>query len=360
MLYAELSATAQTAYAQLQDAALAEHVSRSVAQLRGSFARKTVKGQDYWYFAFREGAKIRQIYVGPDHPRVRALVEKKQQAEDAEKVETLARAYLAHRGTALLSKHWRVISRLTDYGFFRAGGVLVGTHAFAGYANMLGVRWTSGEQTMDVDLAMPGKNVSIALPDAPSVDLHDALASFEAGFLPAQSFGGEIGPTYRLQGDPDFQIDFLTTLGRAGPKPMKIEALSVSAQPLKFMDYLVQAPAQTVMLAPAGHHVVVTVPAPARYAVHKLIVQGERSTAYRTKARKDVEQAAALFHYFASNDPRTLRDAWDDASTRGPGWRERLADGLAALERRYPLSDLGWQAARRPGSRKTVALVATK
>lgn len=358
MFYIELSGTAQTAYAQLQDAALAEHVSRSVAQLHGSFSKKVVKGQAYWYFAFREGSQVRQIYVGPDEPRVRALIEKKERAADGEKLVLLARAYIAHRGTTLLAKHWRVIARLSDYGFFRAGGILVGTHAFAGYANMLGIRWSSSDQTMDVDLAMPGKNVSIALPDTPTVDLHDALASFEAGFIPTQIFGGNVGPTYQLQGDPDFQIDFLTTLGRAGVKPVKIDALSVSAQPLKFLDYLVQAPAQMVLLAPAGHYVVANVPAPARYAVHKLIVQGERGTTYRTKVRKDIEQAAALFSYFAANDPRSLQDAWDDAYGRGPGWRERLDVGLAALERRWSLQDLGLQAAKVQGSRVRVTLTA--
>lgn len=80
MLYTELSLTAQTAFAQLQDAVLAEHVSRSVAHLHGNFAKKAVKGRDYWYFVFREGTRHHQIYVGPDTPRVRALVQKKEEA----------------------------------------------------------------------------------------------------------------------------------------------------------------------------------------------------------------------------------------------------------------------------------------
>src|SRR5574337_1194870 len=46
MLYTELSLTAQTAFAQLQHAVLAEHVSRSVAHLHGNFAKKAVKGRN--------------------------------------------------------------------------------------------------------------------------------------------------------------------------------------------------------------------------------------------------------------------------------------------------------------------------
>lgn len=341
MLYTELSTTAQTAYAQLQDAALADQLSRSVAQLHGNFSQKTVKGAAYWYFVFREGARVRQIYVGPDDARTRRLVELKRQAAGSRPIETLARAYVAHGATTLLPKHLRVIARLTDFGFFRAGGVLVGTHAFAAYANTLGVKWIGGDRTMDVDLAVPGKNVSIAVPQAPEVDLHDVLASFEAGFIPTQTFAGGLGPSYILKGDPDFQIDFVTTLGRDGDKPRLIPSLSVAAQPLKFLDYLVHAPTQSVLLDPAGRHVVANIPAPARYAVHKLIVQGERATRYRTKARKDVEQAAALFQHFAANDPRTLQEAWSAAADSGPGWRKRLKSGLAALEKRWPLKNLG-------------------
>ena len=216
-----------------------------------------------------------------------------------------------------------------------------GTHAFAGYANMLGVRWTSGDRTMDVDLAVPGKNVSIAVPNMPVVDLHDALAAFEAGFIPTQTFAGSLGATYRLKGDPDFQIDFLTTFGRNGEEPHRIDSLGISAQPLKFLDYLVQAPTQTVLLDPNGRYVVANIPSPERYAVHKLIVSGERSTQFRTKARKDVEQAAALFHYFAAGDPRPLQRAWDEAMARGPKWRERLGIGLATLEKSTPLHAMG-------------------
>jgi hypothetical protein len=331
--YSDLSVAAQTAFAQLQDSAVA--LPRSVAALHGSFAAKTVRGKKYWYFAFREGARIRQLYVGPDEPRVRALVESKRAAKDNEAISAQARVCVAQGATALVPAHLRVINRMSDFGFFAAGGVLIGTHAFAGYANMLGVRWTGGDKTMDVDLAMPGKNVSIALPGSPELNLHDALSTFEAGFIPTQS-DGKVGATYVLKSDPNFQVDFLTTLGRGGEKPQKMPVLGVTAQPLKFLEYVLEDPTQTVVLDTSGHYCAVNVPAPARYAVHKLIVHGERAVRFRTKARKDVDQAAALFDYFAAQDRRALTEAWTDAFRRGPGWRARLRDGLAAMERVHP------------------------
>lgn len=333
--FVELSVAAQTAFAQLQDAALA--LPRSVAALDGSFAAKTVRGKKYWYFAFREGSRVRQIYVGPDEPRVRALVEAKRGATDGDTLSAQARACVAQGATPLVPAHLRVIARMSDFGFFAAGGVLIGTHAFAGYANMLGVRWSGGERTADVDLAIPGKNVSIALPDAPDVDLDDALTTFEAGFIPTQS-GGKAGSTYVMKGDPNFQVDFLTTFGRGGDKPQRMPALGVTAQPLKFLEYLLDQPTQTVLLDGSGRTCTVNVPEPARYAVHKLIVHGERDVRLRTKARKDLEQAAALFDWFAAHDPRALRAAWKDAQGRGRGWRSRLKDGLAAVARAHPES----------------------
>ena len=341
MSFSALSTTAQTAYAQLQDAALAEYVSRTVADVAGSFARKTVNGQRYWYFAFREGAAVRQIYVGPDSERVRRLIEVKKAAPAPSPVQILARAYAAHGATTVLSKHIRVIRRMADYGFFHCGGVLVGTHAFAGYANMLGVKWAGGDRTMDVDLAVPGPNISIAFPTAPVIDLHDALTTFEAGFLPGVTIDGGIGPTYRLKGEPDFRVDFLTTLSRNNPVARKLESLSVAAAPLKFMDYLLERSAQTVLIDDAGRFAVVTVPGPARYGVHKVMIQGERGAQYATKVRKDLEQAAALFKYFAHHDPDTLQAAWDDAARRGRGWSKRLSAGLTALARLTPLEEIG-------------------
>lgn len=331
--YSTLSVAAQTAFAQLQDSAVA--LPRSAAALHGSFAAKTVRGKKYWYFAFREGPKIRQIYVGPDEPRVRALVESKRAARDSDVVSAQARTCLAQGATALVPAHLRVIVRMADFGFFAAGGVLIGTHAFAGYANMLGVRWSGGDKTMDVDLAMPGKNVSIALPGSPELNLHDALSTFEAGFIPTQS-DGRTGATYVLKSDPSFQVDFLTTLGRGGEKPQKMPVLGVTAQPLKFLEYVLEDPTQTVLLDTSANYCVVNVPSPARYAVHKLIVHGERTVRFRTKARKDVEQAAALFDFFVAQDRRELTAAWKDAIKRGPGWRKRLKDGLAAMERLHP------------------------
>lgn len=331
MHHEPLPLSAQTAYSQLLDAALAEATARSVASLSGSFAAKPIKGAKYWYYNYREGEKVRQIYVGPDSERVRRLVEHKAAAPDTTVVRGLARAYATQNGTACLPKHLRLLARMADFGFFRAGGILVGTHAFLAYANMLGVRWKSSEQTADVDLGWPGTNLSIALPHAPTLDLHDALQTFEEGFVPAMLFGGKLGGSYRHKLEADFQVDFLTVQGRGGEKPKAIPALNVNAEPLKFMEYLLESPAQTVLFDGNGNAVVVTVPAPARYAVHKLIIHSLRAATYRTKAAKDLAQAQALIQLLEAVAADELKAALADARARGPSWRSKVNAGLKAI-----------------------------
>ena len=70
--YASLSLSAQTAYAQLLDAAQALELARSVASLRGSFANKTVKGGVYRYFQYILSCPAGcASSMGPDSPQVR-------------------------------------------------------------------------------------------------------------------------------------------------------------------------------------------------------------------------------------------------------------------------------------------------
>jgi hypothetical protein len=76
--------------------------------------------------------------------------------------------------------------------------------------NLLGVRWTEGSTTLDVDLAHAGRNVSVALPASLRVDTHGALESLEMGLLPISELDGRIGAQYRNPRDAELRVDFLT------------------------------------------------------------------------------------------------------------------------------------------------------
>lgn len=335
--FTDLPVSAATAFAQLQTAAMATELSRDVSHLQGSFAAKMVKGSRQWYFAYRENASsVRQIYVGPDTAAVKELIAKAGQQAPLDKLKPLAKSAQALGCAPIQRKQLSVILRLNEFGFFRAGGVLIGTHAFLAYANQLGVRWHSADQTSDIDFAHAGRNVSIALPADITAQPHSAFTTMEGGFLPLVQYRGQAGASCKHRDEPEFQIDFLTPRTSESEDPIRIPNLDVALQPLRFMEFSLEGIQQTTLFDPTGRCVVVNLPAPERYAVHKLLIIGERTGAFKAKVSKDVAQAAALMGYFVANDPDALKEAWADALGRGPGWRKRAVEGLKALERLAP------------------------
>lgn len=333
--FTEQPVATATAYAQLQSAALAAELGRDVSHLNGSFGTKTVHGTRQWYFSYRDpDQRIRQLYVGPDSAHVQALVAQARTAPaPMAALKPLARSAAALGCATAVRKHVGVIRRLNEYGFFRAGGVLIGTHAFLAFANLLGVRWTEADQTSDVDFAHAGRNISVALPGDVDVQAHSALTTLEAGFLPMIQYSGGVGASYRHAQELDFQIDFVTPRTAESDVPVTVPNFSVALQPLRFMEFSLIEVEQAVVFDATGQCTVATVPSPARYAVHKLLIIGERSLKFRTKVGKDLAQAAALIQYFADRDMGTLDAAWDDALARGPGWRARALEGRRALKR---------------------------
>jgi len=357
--YEPLPLSAQTAYAQLLDAAQAAELARSISSLQGSFASKQVKGNRYWYFQHTDVAgRLRQIYVGPDNSRTRELVHKHDRKTSPDRIQQLAKSALALGCEPILLPHYRVIRRLADYGFFNAGGVLVGTHAFLAYGNMLGLHWGDSSRTQDVDFAHAGKQMAIALPGDLHVDAHGAIESLAMGFLPVLTIAGRAGGSYAIPSDPDFQLDFLTPLHRGFEEPYAHPELKVTLKPLKFMEYLLEDVQQAALFSAEGA-VVVNVPHPARYALHKLIVFAERATTRRVKANKDLQQSAALLSYYRATSVWDVDQAWKDLLARGPGWRDRALRGRDALGSIAPHLDVSkWL--RAPASRRALARVAGK
>lgn len=332
-----LSASAQTAYVQLLDVVHSVELARSVANLPGTFARKQVKGRTYWYYQYMEmSGRKRQVYVGPENDRVLALMEKHAAGGAQPAIERLARSAVALGNAPVTGRHYRIVQRLADYGFFRSGGVLVGTHAFLAYGNMLGVRWKDAQRTQDVDFAHAGKALSIALPGELELDLRNAIESLQIGLLPIEHTDGTTGATWLDPNDPEFRIDFLTPLHRGGMEPYRHPQLGIMLQPLKFLEYLLQDVEQAVLPGPSSA-VLVNVPNPARYALHKLLVAGERPASRAAKSNKDVQQAASLLEVMVEQAfAWQVEDAWRDLLERGPGWRTRALGGRAALARAAP------------------------
>jgi len=336
-LYQESSLAAQTAFAGVDEAARQADLQRSVANVPGGFAKKMVSGRAYWYYQVKTpDGRLQQSYVGPDDAATQTLIER-----HADPSAKLAKQHLLRLTRAAIElgcadippKHARVIERLADTGLFSAGGILVGTHAFLAYQNTLGVRWVAGAATLDLDFAHAGRNVSLALPENLNLDTTAAIESLQMGFIPNLKH-----TSFKKADEPDFDLDFLTSRGRAGDGPVTVPRLNLTMQPLRFMELSLEDPMRSTLIARNGP-IVVNIPRPERYALHKLLVFGERAQAQRAKARKDVAQAAALMDYLLIHDTAEIATMWADVNARGPGWRRRLKQGFETMATLYPESD---------------------
>jgi len=128
----------------------------------------------------------------------------------------------------------------------------------------------------------------------------------------------------------DYRVEILTdNRGAESDRLALLPALRTHAQPLRFLDYLLLDAIPAAVLWDGG--VLVNVPKPERYAVHKLIV-AQRRTATAAKRPKDLLQASALFDALAERRPTDLAAAWAEAYDRGPKWRRPLKDALPQLD----------------------------
>ena len=328
-LYRELPAAAQTAYAELYELVQVAEASRSPAFVTGKVAYKTIKGSRYAYWAFKElDGRKREYYLGPEGPAIAAIEAAREAGAPAlDAVARQAAAALAQGCTATPPKHFRIVKRLSEYQFFRAGGLLVGTHAFLALGNQLGVAWGGGTRTLDLDFAHagPGGNVSVALPADMRANAHDALSSLEMGFLPSLGGSKSLASLYVSEREPDLRVDFITPARRG--REVFAPDLGVALSPLKFLDYLIERPGQAVLLDRADA-CLVNLPDPARYGLHKLIVAHERG-ARHPKHGKDIAQALALIDWHLQRAPHLLADAWADLAAHGAGWVKRARSSLA-------------------------------
>lgn len=326
-----LSLAAQTAYAQLHEALQSRDMQRSIGDAPGSFNQKVVSGKTYWYYQYRNLAgKICQTYLGPQTEALGSLIARRGAAQlggDDTQIKALAQSAGTLGCTLAAHPHLVIIRRLADAGFFRAGGILIGTHAFLCAGNMLGVRWADSARTQDLDFAHSGKHMQVALRSDAKLDLGSVIDSLGMGFVPASSLKGVVKGRWLHPTEPGFVLDFLTPMDRTENELVHVEAFNAEFQALRFMEFSLED-IQSAAIFTRSQACLVNVPNPARIAVHKLIVAGRRPIAQRAKSNKDVAQASALIQWYIANAPQDLQVAMADANARGPAWRKALAEGL--------------------------------
>ncbi len=298
----------------------------------------------YWYYqGYRVGSvtagaapKRYALYVGPaDDPaiadRVRRFGDIKESRSDRGRlVDALAGAGMPRPPAAI----GRVVEALAKAGAFRLRAVLVGTAAYQTYGGLLGVRPAlASAMTGDVDVAQ-FRSVSICVEDGVS-DMAAVLRDVDPSFRSLPGLNDKAGPVI-FENAARFRVDFLTPHRGSDDQmgsPFAMPALGgAAAQPLRFLDYLIHLPVRSVVLHGPG--VAVQVPAPERYAVHKLIISNRRHDdgAGQAKARKDVLQAGELLEALIMvGRHHVVAPAFEEAWARGPKWRHLIERGAAKL-----------------------------
>lgn len=323
------SSTAQAAYHDLRRSLMDDQV----ATIRGTPKQEERKGRNYWYDTYRIGDQVKKAYIGEDTPEmadrianhVRLSQDAKLRAEGRTRLVRILRAegFLPVVGTS-----GRLYSVLARTGVFRSGGTVVGTHAFRHFEGELGIRLAQDEvaQTNDLDIAQ-FERLSLALDDHVEEPMAKTFADLD--FSPVPSLPGSAIWKWR-QTQTDTYVEFLTPSFRPEEDIRNLPALGVSAQSLHFLNYLIAEPIKAAALYRSG--VLIQVPRPERYAIHKLIVSDRRRTGPdQLKSRKDRAQAALLIEALAEDRPDELREAYEDALSRGPQWRAHIAATLKRM-----------------------------
>lgn len=286
-----------------------------------SFKSKVIKGKRYWYLYISLGSSRREHYLGEESTELLDRIEDEKaiweaSENDHELRKSLVNMLIAGGMAPLARDEGKLLSLLERSGVFLAGAVLVGTMAFKAYANMLGVRWSSELGTQDVDIAVEN-HYSLVLPRTRKpINLGQIILDSGMGFFEVPALNRKAPSTsYKIRGR-DFLVDVLTPMiGRESKRPVRLADFETFAEPLRHLEYLLEDIQPAVLLY--GHGIMVNVPAPARFAIHKCIISQKRAAAFAAKSRKDLLQAEQIFQTLLESRPGDLSLAFDAARVRG-------------------------------------------
>jgi hypothetical protein len=292
----------------------------------GSASIRKIKGKEYLYVTTKDGSTRQQKSLGrADDPNAQAKAAEIRQAAAQAKghrttVSALKKAYIPGPSLPL----GKVLEAIANAGLFKQGVVLVGTSAYQTYPCLVGAYLPSSAlMTNDADLLVS----SFVARDGPQ-DLEKILQRADPTFKAHLSREDRLPKVFKAANN--FQVDVVTKFGRRRTSPVLIDDLQCSAEALTFMEYLSEESTEAVALYGAG--VLVSVPPPMRYAIHKLLIAQERKQS-SPKREKDLKQAKDLTEVFLETDRDAFDDALEDARSRGPKWKKNINASLKELKR---------------------------
>jgi len=142
------------------------------------------------------------------------------------------------------------------------------------------------------------------------------------------------------KGGARLRVDLLVPSKDEDYPTVPVPELKAYAKGLPYLGYLLGASQEIPVLSSHGV-VLVRVPLPERYAIHKLIVSQLRTNT-GGKSEKDLLQAAALFEVLAERFPGAIEDAATSIPTSA---RRYISRALRMLQKQLPRADnSAWEA----------------
>jgi hypothetical protein len=309
---------------------LAQRVHSRPARPGSTFTMK-VKGRQYVYVKRLVGKVRRDDYLGPlDDPETRKAAELVRQVQEQAQQDRKLISLLKRAGVpAPTPPLGRVLDALSDAGIFK-DAVLIETAAYQCYAPIVAYALPGPTlMTGDADLATARLSVATL---AEGETILDVLRRADPTFAAIPALSGPTALPSAFRAADGFIVDLVTQQRtRHDSNPLPLAGAGAGATPLQYVRWLIADPVGAVALFGSG--VAVSIPQPARFAVHKLILSQERAKSQGPKRQKDLMQARALIDALGESDPYALDDALADARKRGrKGWAGKIDRSLAELK----------------------------
>jgi hypothetical protein len=196
---------------------------------------------------------------------------------------------------------------------------------------MLGVSWRSDIGTQDVDLAMDNRYL-LALPRPKTpVNLGQLILDSGMGYIEVPTLNPrEPSTPFRIR-NRDFRVDVLAPMrSRETARPVKLDQFKTYATPLRHLDYLLEDIQPAVLLY--GHGIMINLPAPGRFAVHKCAISQKRGSGSAAKIRKDLSQAEQVFQTLLEFRPTDITLALHAAAEKGQALQDKFLAGLDLID----------------------------
>lgn len=298
-------------------------------------------GTRYWVHRFSNALdRRREVYLGKaDDPKIAAQVDGLRNRIESANATIAQIRLLARSGFATVDrKAYYTIASLHNHGLFRAGALLIGSHAYGALLNAIGVRAVP-YATEDVDIA---RRETLALSGIPG--FLEMLRETGIEFFEVPSLNRRAPSTsFAERGGARLKVDLLVPSTGEDYPTIPVPELKAHAKGVPYLAYLLGTSQEVPILSSHGA-VLVRVPVPERYAIHKLIVSQLRNKT-SSKPEKDLRQAASLIEVLIERFPGAIEDALQAAPKSARG---HISTSIQALHNHLPQSaEAAWDVLER-------------